>query len=52
MDNNTPDNSTPKQTTRRGFSKKAYMAPAILAAIKATETVASAQAPSAPMVQS
>ena len=43
-----PSNSTDNKTTRRAFGKKAYMAPAILAAIKATESVANAQAPFTP----
>lgn len=41
---------TPAQSTRRQFAKRAYVAPVVLAAIKATESVASAQSgpPGAP----
>jgi len=42
---------TAQATTRRSFGRKAYMVPAVLAAIKATETVAGADAP-APMTVS
>ncbi len=46
-------NDTQKQSTRREFGKRAYMAPAILAAIKATESVANAQsAPTVPTIAS
>ncbi len=47
-----PKDNAKKETTRREFGKRgakaAYMAPLVLASIKATETVASAQAPDVP----
>ena len=42
MDNN-KSKQPETQATRRDFAKKAYVVPAVLAAIKATESVANAQ---------
>ena len=42
MDNNKPKQPE-TQATRRDFAKKAYVVPAVLAAIKASESVANAQ---------
>ena len=52
MDTKQPNNNNSEtKATRREFGKRAYMAPAILAAIKATESVANAQpAPAAPTI--
>jgi len=52
MDNNKPNKPSEPKATRREFGKKAYMVPAVLAAIKATESVANAQSPGAPTVAS
>lgn len=55
MENKKNPSETQQQATRREFGKRAYMAPVILAAIKATESVASAQpvpAPAPPTVAS
>lgn len=52
MDNKKNDQASQPQSTRREFGKRAYMAPAILAAIKATESVANAQAPAPPTIAS
>ena len=35
--------NNPQEPTRRDFTKRAYVAPVVLAAIKATESVANAQ---------
>jgi hypothetical protein len=48
-------NNTPQEPTRRQFAKRAYVAPVVLAAIKATESVADAQSqpqPAAPTIAS
>jgi|GEM_PF-5153703 len=48
MDTKKPNENLETQATRREFGRKAYIVPAVLAAIKATESVANAQLAPAP----